>query len=130
MPPKGWTKPDKNPARCTKCDKLLPAAMLRGFVQQLKRLRADLSKEVPKGDEVALRREAQLAVFHARSTAELLIDDSEHLLCVCDGSPKKRAKSAPSSGDPSTPPGVETTTVRKRGRRAAAAAPTPLRAVD
>lgn len=133
MPPKGWTKPGKNPARCPRCDKLLPAAMLRGFVLQLRRLHADLSKEVPKGDEVALRREAQLSVFHARSTAELLIDDAEHLLCVCDGGAKKRAKAAPSSAashDPSTPPGVETTAVRKRGKRGAASAAPTLRAVD
>lgn len=128
MPPKGWTKPGSSPGRCPKCGKLLPAAMLRGFVLQLRRLHADLSEEVPKGDEVALRREAQLSVLHARSTAELLIDDAENLLCEGQHDAKKRAKREPANVDPSTPPGVETTNVRKR-KRVSALAPT-LRAVD
>lgn len=80
MPPKGWTK--DVPTRCPSCSKLLADAMLRGFVQQLRRLHTDLGNDdIPRDDEVALRRAAQLAVLHARSTAEILISDAENLLC-------------------------------------------------
>lgn len=136
MPAKGWRKPAQDkPTRCPSCSKLLPAAMLQGFVAQLKLLHGDLARSTidDNGDEVAKRRRAQLAVLHARSTAEILIHDAEHMLCACDGGPKKRvqrAKREPSSVDPSNPPGLETTTVRKRGRRAASPAAPTLRAVD
>lgn len=122
MPAKGWKKPKEAPARCPSCSKLLPAAMLKGFVSQLQRLQIDLvSMGAPPDDEVAIRRAAQLAVLHARSTAEILTSDYEHMLC--EGHEPKKRKPEPSA-DPSEPPGIERTARRKKGARA------PLRAVS
>jgi hypothetical protein len=130
MMPRGRRRVEVNTTRCANCGKLLPAAMLQGFVLQLKRLHADLAPTTEPdelSDEVALRRRAQLNVLHARSTAEILIDDATHLLCE-GHDVKKGPKRKPETGDPSTPPGVEVTRARKRA--SARPAPTALRAVE
>lgn len=116
MPPKGWTAPPgwkrggskaapQPPDRCAQCGKMLPAMMLRGFLEALKRLRADLSKGPEPGDESAVRRSARLQVLNACSTVDLLLEDAETLLCA-GHEPKKRGPRPRQTGDPSVPPGV------------------------
>ena len=95
MPRKGYKKPV--PTRCPTCGHILPVFALRGLLQQLSRLRAELSQPRPEGEDAG--RFARFRVLHARGALDLLLEDESSF---CFGHEKKTPAPKP-PGDPSFP---------------------------
>lgn len=82
---KGWRPPPPPPTKCATCGRLLPLIALRGLMEQIKQLAADLEKppEGRTGEQAA-----RWKILHARSALQMLIEDEE-LFCF-GHEPKKR----------------------------------------
>lgn len=116
-------RPPKPPAahgRCPTCGDILPVPALRGVLQQIARLRSDLSQ--PRPDDEEPGRFARLRMVHVMGVLDILLED-EASFCFGHEPAKRGPRPKTENVDPSNPPGLELPNRRRKP------GPPPLQAV-